>query len=34
STRAAVQLNKLGYQNIYILKDGFERWDGKTKKAK
>lgn len=34
STRAAVQLNKLGFQNIYILKDGFERWDGKIKKAK
>jgi rhodanese-related sulfurtransferase len=32
SIRAAAQLYKLGYRKLYILKDGFERWDGKTKK--
>lgn len=33
SVRAAVQLHKLGYQKLYILKDGFEHWDGKVKKS-
>lgn len=33
SSRAAVLLKKHGYQNIYILKTGYARWDGKTKKS-
>lgn len=33
SSRAAVLLKKHGYQNIFILKTGYARWDGKTKKS-
>lgn len=33
SSRAAVLLKKHGYQDIYILKTGYARWDGKTKKS-
>ncbi|WP_370866673.1 rhodanese-like domain-containing protein [Secundilactobacillus kimchicus] len=33
STRAAIFLHKQGYNNISILKTGYNRWDGKTKKA-
>lgn len=34
STRVAIKLHKDGYQDIYILKSGFERWDGRVKKSK
>ncbi|KRL03235.1 rhodanese-like domain-containing protein [Liquorilactobacillus capillatus] len=34
STRIAIKLHKEGYQDIYILKAGFERWDGRIKKSK
>lgn len=34
STRAAKKLRKNGYNNIFILKDGFEGWTGKTKGKK
>ena len=34
STQAAVYLNKHGFKQLYILKDGYVRWEGKTKKAK
>ena len=34
STRAAKKLRKNGYNNIFILKDGFEDWTGKTKGKK
>ncbi|MCT2874284.1 rhodanese-like domain-containing protein [Limosilactobacillus fermentum] len=34
STQAAVYLNKHGFKQLYILKDGYVRWGGKTKKAK
>lgn len=33
SARAAILLKKNGYEDIYILKTGYSRWDGKTKKA-
>ena len=33
SSRAAVLLKKHGYKEIYILKTGYARWDGKTKKS-
>ena len=32
STRSAIFLHKKGYNNLYILKTGYNRWDGKTKK--
>ena len=32
STRAALLLAKHGYSEIYILKRGYQRWEGKTKK--
>ncbi|MGX7200399.1 rhodanese-like domain-containing protein [Enterococcus nangangensis] len=32
SIRAANKLRKSGYQNIYILKKGYEGWTGKIKK--
>ncbi|MTD41369.1 rhodanese-like domain-containing protein [Erwinia sp. CPCC 100877] len=32
SIRAANQLRKQGYKNLYILKGGYEGWTGKTKK--
>lgn len=31
SVRTANKLRKKGYQNIYILKDGYDSWTGKTK---
>ncbi|CAM2840091.1 rhodanese-like domain-containing protein [Levilactobacillus brevis] len=34
STRAAILLGKEGYTDISILKTGYARWDGKTKKTK
>ena len=30
--RCAYRLKKNGYTNIYILKHGFEAWNGKVKK--
>ncbi|GAX07761.1 MAG TPA: rhodanese-like domain-containing protein [Lactobacillus sp.] len=33
SSRSAVLLKKHGYKDIYILKTGYARWDGKTKKS-
>ncbi|KAF1301104.1 rhodanese-like domain-containing protein [Enterococcus saccharolyticus] len=32
SVRAANKLRKQGYTDIYILKEGYDGWDGKTKK--
>lgn len=34
STQAAAYLGKQGYKKIYILKDGYAKWSGKTKKSK
>ncbi|MFC6293950.1 rhodanese-like domain-containing protein [Lactiplantibacillus daoliensis] len=34
STRAVAILAKNGYSNLCILKPGYARWEGKTKKAK
>ena len=34
STRAAIMLGKDGFQQIFILKNGYVRWEGKTKKTK
>ncbi|MDO4902985.1 MAG: rhodanese-like domain-containing protein [Limosilactobacillus sp.] len=34
STQAAAFLAKKGYKDLYILKNGYREWDGKTKKAK
>jgi len=34
STRAVVLLAKKGYKELYILKPGYAKWEGKTKKAK
>lgn len=34
STQAVAFLGKHGYKNLYILKDGYRAWDGKTKKSK
>ncbi|MGN1283321.1 MAG: rhodanese-like domain-containing protein [Limosilactobacillus sp.] len=34
STQAVAFLGKHGYHNLYILRDGYREWDGKTKKAK
>ncbi|VDG19840.1 rhodanese-like domain-containing protein [Lactiplantibacillus mudanjiangensis] len=34
STRAVVLLAKQGYKDLYILKPGYAKWEGKTKKAK
>lgn len=33
STRSAIFLHKKGFDNLYILKTGYSRWEGKTKKA-
>lgn len=33
STRAALMLSKEGFKDIYILKTGYARWQGKTKKT-
>lgn len=32
--RAALMLNKKGYKDLYQLKGGFKKWNGKIKKAK
>lgn len=32
SMRAAILLNKKGYKKLYILKNGYRNWNGKTKK--
>ncbi|KRM18797.1 hypothetical protein FC40_GL000582 [Ligilactobacillus hayakitensis DSM 18933 = JCM 14209] len=34
ATRAAIQLHKSGFKDIYVLKTGFTNWDGKIKKNK
>lgn len=34
STQAAAYLGKHGYKKLYILKDGYRNWEGKTKKSK
>ncbi|WP_353989087.1 rhodanese-like domain-containing protein [Pediococcus argentinicus] len=34
SSRAALYLSKKGYTKLYILRTGFQRWNGKTKKSK
>jgi len=34
STRAAIMLGKDGFKQIFILKNGYVRWEGKTKKTK
>lgn len=30
--RAAIQLKKLGYSDLYVLKDGYKNWDGRIKR--
>lgn len=32
--RAAIQLKKFGFEELFILKDGFENWDGRIKRNK
>jgi rhodanese-related sulfurtransferase len=34
STQAAAYLGKRGFNKLYILKDGYSKWSGKTKKSK
>ncbi|MFC6201612.1 rhodanese-like domain-containing protein [Lactiplantibacillus nangangensis] len=34
STRAVAMLAKKGFKELFILKPGYARWEGKTKKAK
>lgn len=34
SMRAAMMLNKEGYQDLYYLENGFKKWTGKIKKTK
>ncbi|AVK62427.1 sulfurtransferase [Lactobacillus sp. CBA3606] len=34
STRAVATLSKNGFKELFILKPGYARWEGKTKKAK
>lgn len=34
SVRAAKKLRKNGYTDLYVLKEGYEGWDGKKKKKK
>lgn len=34
SGRAAMLLSKKGFTQLYILKNGYQRWTGKTKKTK
>lgn len=34
SGRAAMFLSKKGFDKLYILKNGYQRWTGKTKKTK
>lgn len=32
--RAAMQLRKKGFEDLYVLKDGYENWEGKIKRNK
>lgn len=32
--RSAIKLKKLGYEDLIILKDGYENWDGRIKRKK
>lgn len=32
--RAAIELKKQGFEDLYVLKDGFEEWDGRIKRNK
>lgn len=34
SYRSALLLKKNGFENIYVLKDGYSKWDGKIKRKK
>lgn len=34
SYRSALLLKKNGFDNIYVLKDGYSKWDGKIKRKK
>ena len=34
SVRAVMTLHKNGFKDLYILKTGYAKWEGKTKKAK
>lgn len=34
SYRAAILLNKKGFKNLYVLKEGYSGWDGKIKRKK
>ncbi|EXJ22455.1 Rhodanese-like domain protein [Alkalibacterium sp. AK22] len=34
SFRSALLLQKKGFENLYILKDGYSKWDGKIKRKK
>ncbi|GEK28319.1 sulfurtransferase [Furfurilactobacillus siliginis] len=34
STRAVLRLAKNGYKQLFILSDGYGRWEGKTKRSK
>lgn len=34
STRAVLRLAKNGYKQLFILSDGYGRWEGKTKQSK
>jgi len=34
SLRSALVLKKNGFDNIYYLKDGFNKWDGRVKESK
>lgn len=34
STQAAAYLGKRGFDQLFILKDGYSKWSGKTKKSK
>lgn len=32
--RAAIQLKKQGFNDLYVLKDGYKNWDGRIKRNK
>lgn len=32
--RAAIQLKKHGFEDLYVLKDGFKKWEGRIKRNK
>lgn len=32
--RAAIQLKKQGFEDLYVLKDGYKNWDGRIKRNK